>query len=74
MGRKGLDRLLYDAVKKGDAAEVERLLLEGGNPNAPVGKKGMTCMTRAVLKKNLAIEKLLVEHKGIPDRRSTLGG
>ena len=48
MGKKGgIDRQLYDAVKREKVQEVERLLKEGANPNAPVGKKGMTPLARA---------------------------
>ena len=36
----------YDAAKAGDAAKVTELLAAGANPNAPVGKKGMTAMHR----------------------------
>ena len=69
---KKLDRKLYDAVKAENVELVKKLLLEGANPNAPVGKKGMTAMERAVAHSNRDIEQLLLQSGGKLHSRSTL--
>ena len=70
---KKKDRTLYDAVKKGDAATVSKLLESGANPDAPVGKRGMTSMQRAAALPTRDIEKLLQTKGGTLHRSSTLG-
>eukprot|EP00043_Microstomoeca_roanoka_P016057 m.161736 g.161736 ORF g.161736 m.161736 type:complete len:939 (+) comp16381_c0_seq2:1676-4492(+) len=69
---KKLDRKLYDAVKAGKYDTVKQLLDMGADPNAPVGKKGMTCMFRAVQKSHANIEELLMQRGGTLHSSSTL--
>jgi hypothetical protein len=72
MGKDKKDRALYDAVKRGDASAVARLLEQGANPDAPVGKRGMTSMERAAGLKTRDIEKLLLARGGTLHKASTL--
>lgn len=53
----------YDAVKAGDYAMTVKLLDDGANPNAPVGKKGITAMHRVAAASNRKLE-LLLESRG----------
>lgn len=58
-------------MKKGNARRVSDLLLAGANPNAAVGKKGMTAMDRV---KEPELEAILVSHGGTradPDSTGT---
>ena len=49
--QKALDRLLYDAAEKGDAAAIERLAAEGASPNAKGGwQNGVPAVYMAALK------------------------
>ena len=64
--------MLYDAVKKGDSLSVTKLLAEGANPDAPVGKKGLTSMARATALPTRDIEKLLQAGGGTLHSKSTL--
>eukprot|EP00039_Didymoeca_costata_P004846 m.76568 g.76568 ORF g.76568 m.76568 type:complete len:824 (+) comp12564_c0_seq1:193-2664(+) len=64
--KKNVDRALYDAVKQGNLRLVKGYLTAGANPNAVVGKKGLTAMHRATKrKKNEDLLAVLVEHGGI---------
>jgi hypothetical protein len=51
-------------VKQVDVALINSLLALGGNPNAPVGKKGMTAMDRAATAGNSHLEILLESGSG----------
>lgn len=63
--KKNVDRALYDAVKQGNVRLVKGYLTAGANPNAVVGKKGLTAMHRATKrKKNGELVAVLVEHGG----------
>lgn len=53
----------YNAVKAGDFKITEKLLAEGGDPNAPVGKKGITAMHRVASTGNRKLA-LLLESQG----------
>jgi ankyrin repeat protein len=61
--RAHTNNVRYDAVKAGDYATTAKLLDEGGNPNAPVGKKGITAMHRVAAAGNRKLE-LLLEARG----------
>ena len=65
MGKdKKKDRKLYDAVKSSNLSLVEQLLAEGADPDAPVGKKGMTSMHRAATLATHDIEDVLLRNGG----------
>nr|BAG55493.1 protein tyrosine kinase [Monosiga ovata] len=66
------DRKLYDAVKANDVGRVKDLLQQGADPDAPVGKKGLTSMHRAAVLAHRDIETLLQTHGGTLIRSSTL--
>eukprot|EP00049_Salpingoeca_infusionum_P012682 m.233685 g.233685 ORF g.233685 m.233685 type:complete len:935 (-) comp15247_c0_seq1:450-3254(-) len=73
MGKeKTLDRKLYDAVKAGNHAAVEEYLSKGADPNAKVGKKGMSSMTRAAMKQDETLEDILHKKGGTLHSSSTL--
>ena len=69
-----LDRKLYDAVKMGKMAHVEKYLEEGANPKAPVGKGGRSCLDRLPACKNPEIEKLISQKIGSQTSRLLIGG
>lgn len=49
----------YDAVKAENLDKTSALLAAGGNPNAPVGKKGMTALERAAATENFELKRQL---------------
>ena len=69
--RKRLGRPLLSL--QGDQSTVKSLLALGGDPNAPVGKKGMTAMQRAAAQDDTFVEEALYRNGGTLHPSSTLG-
>lgn len=63
--QKQLDRKMYDAVKANDFTSVKAMLTQGANPNAKVGKKGMTAMHRVAKVGNRKLELILEDYGGV---------